>query len=158
MSGAPHGRQPSRARMLHRMADLRVQVGELGFDARWEPNAPRTRAAMRPWLPIRSKLIHCKWSGESTWIPFGEERPNVGFENHNSHPAPGDLLIYTGDVSECEILFPYGACSFSSRVGPLAGNHFATLVPDEGWLDRLREVGRRVLWEGAQEIEITEDA
>jgi len=144
--------------MLHRMADLRVQVGELGFDARWEPNAPRTRAAMRPWLPIRSKLIHCKWSGESTWIPFGEERPNVGFENHNSHPAPGDLLIYTGDVSECEILFPYGACSFSSRVGPLAGNHFATLVPDEGWLDRLREVGRRVLWEGAQEIEITEDA
>ena len=138
------------------MADLTIRVGEQTFTARWQADAPQTRAALRPWLPIRSRLIHCKWSGESTWIPFGDERPQVGFENHTSHPAPGDLLIYTGEISECEILFPYGACSFSSRVGPLAGNHFATLVPDEGWLERLREVGRRVLWEGAQDIEIAE--
>jgi hypothetical protein len=41
-------------------------------------------------------------------------------------------------------------------VGPLAGNHFATLEPDDGWRDRLREVGRRVLWDGAQEITISE--
>jgi hypothetical protein len=136
------------------MADLAIRVGEQEFRARWEDGAPRTRQALLPWLPIRSRLIHCKWSGESTWIPFGDRRPDVGFENHTSHPAPGDLLIYTGEMSECEILFPYGACSFSSRVGQLAGNHFATLIPDEGWLDRLREVGRRVLWEGAQEIEI----
>ncbi len=116
--------------------------------------APLTREALRPWLPVRSQLIHCKWSGESTWVPFGDRRPEVGYENHTSHPAPGDLLIYTGHLSECEILFPYGACSFSSRVGPLAGNHFASLVPDDGWRERLDEVGRRVLWEGAQEIEI----
>ena len=55
-------------------------------------------------------------------------------------------------MSECEILFPYGACSFSSKVGPLAGNHFATLTSGQ---QQLREVGRRVLWEGAQEIEIS---
>ena len=140
------------------MADLEIKVGELEFSATWAPDAPRTREALLPWLPIRSKLIHCKWSGESTWIPFGDQRPDVGYENHTAHPAPGDLLIYTGEISECEILFPYGACSFSSRVGPLAGNHFATLVPDEGWLDRLREVGRRVLWEGAKEIEISKGA
>lgn len=140
------------------MADLEVRVGETAFAARWEANAPLTRAALAPALPIRSRLIHCKWSGESTWIPLGDERPDVGYENHTSHPAPGDLLIYTGQLSECEILFPYGACSFSSRVGQLAGNHFATLVPDDGWLDRLREVGRRVLWEGAQEIAISEGA
>ena len=145
-------------RMLPRMADLTIRVGDAAFAARWEPGAPRTREALRPWLPIRSRLIHCKWSGESTWIPFGEERPDIGYENHTSHPAPGDLLIYTGEISECEILFPYGACSFNSRVGQLAGNHFATLIPDEGWLERLREVGRRVLWEGAQEIEISEEA
>jgi len=144
--------------MLARMADLTIRVGETVFSARWEPGAPLTRRALQPWLPIRSRLIHCKWSGESTWIPFGEERPDVGYENQTSHPAPGDLLIFTGEISECEILFPYGACSFSSRVGPLAGNHFATLIPDDGWLDRLREVGRRVLWEGAQEIEISEEA
>ena len=143
--------------MLAFMADLRITVaGQFQFDASWEAGAPRTRQALLAWLPIRSQLIHCKWSGESTWIPFGEQRPDVGYENHTSHPAPGDLLIYVGDISECEILFPYGACSFSSRVGQLAGNHFATLVPDEGWRERLAEVGRRVLWEGAQPIEIAE--
>ena len=133
------------------MADLTIRVGDLSFGGRWEAGAPLTRAALEPWLPIRSRLIHCKWSGESTWIPLGDERPAVGFENHTSHPAPGDLLIYTGDINECEILFPYGACSFSSRVGQLAGNHFATLVSGH---EQLAEVGRRVLWEGAQEIEI----
>ena len=134
------------------MAELKIRVGDdLHFTAEWEPDAPRTRAALEAWLPIRSKLIHCRWSGESTWIPFGDRRPDVGFENHTSHPSPGQILIYVGDISECEILFPYGACSFSSKVGQLAGNHFATLMSGQ---DRLPEVGRRVLWEGAQEIEI----
>ncbi|MGH2394829.1 MAG: DUF3830 family protein [Candidatus Limnocylindria bacterium] len=51
------------------------------------------------------------------------------------------------------MLFPYGACSFSSRVGQLAGNHFATVTSGQ---EQLAEMGRRVLWEGAQDIEITE--
>ena len=147
-------RRPPRAAYPRGMADLKIRVGDdLEFTARWEGDAPRTREALRPWLPIRSKLIHCRWSGESTWIPFGDRRPEVGFENHTSHPAPGQILIYVGDVSECEILFPYGACSFSSKVGQLAGNHFATLVTGH---EQLAEVGRRVLWQGAQEIEISE--
>ena len=78
------------------------------------------------------KLIHCKWSGEGTWIPFGDRRPDVGYENHTSHPAPGQLIIYTGDLSECEILLAYGACDFSSKLGQLAGNHFATVVSGNG--------------------------
>ncbi len=135
------------------MADLAIRVGDLHFTARWEEAAPRTREALRAWLPIRSQLIHCRWSGEGTWIPFGDRRPGVGYENHTAHPAPGQLLIYVGDLSECEILFPYGACSFSSRVGPLAGNHFATLVSG---VELLPELGRRVLWQGAQEIVIEE--
>jgi hypothetical protein len=133
------------------MADLDIRVGDLAFTADWEPDAPHTRAALEAWLPIESRLIHCKWSGESTWIPFGDQRPDVGYENHTSHPAPGHILLYIGDISECEILFPYGACSFSSRVGPLAGNHFATIVTGQ---DQLAEMGRRVLWDGAQRIEI----
>jgi hypothetical protein len=151
VAGGCHG-----GSMLPRMADdLTIRVGDLGFTARWEPAAPRTREALRAWLPIRSQLIHCRWSGESTWIPFGDRRPDVGYENHTAHPAPGQILIYVGELSECEILFPYGACSFSSRVGALAGNHFATLTSGH---EHLAEVGRRTLWEGAQEIEIAEAA
>jgi hypothetical protein len=68
------------------------------------------------------------------------------------------LAIYPGGISECEIFFPYGACTTSSKVGPLAANHFASIVPDEGWQDRLRQVGRRALWEGAQRVRIEEVA
>ncbi|HSK53292.1 MAG TPA: DUF3830 family protein [Clostridia bacterium] len=139
------------------MGTLRIEVGDLHFSARWEEaDAPATVAAIRAMLPIDSKLIHCRWSGESTWIPFGDFRPGLEFENHTSHPAPGQLAIYPGGISECEIFFPYGGCMTASKVGQLAANVFATLEPDDGWQDRLREVGRRCLWEGAQPIRITE--
>jgi len=142
--------------ILRAMAELRIRVGDLHFSARWEAAAPRTQEAIRRLLPLRSKLIHCRWTGEATWIPFGDYRPGIDYENHTSHPAPGQLAIYPGGISECEIFFPYGACTCSSKVGQLAANHFASVVPDDGWADRLREVGRRCLWEGAQDIEITE--
>lgn len=138
------------------MSDLSIRVGDLHFSARWEAAAPRTVEAVRRMLPLRSRLIQARWSGEAAWIPFGDVDLGTGFENHTSHPAPGEVVVYPGGISECEILIPYGACSFSSKVGQLAGNHVATIVPDEGWVERLREAGRRVLWEGAQEIEIVE--
>ena len=68
------------------MGDLRISVGGLNFSARWEEDAPRTREALRTWLPIGSQLIHCRWSGESTGIPFGDQRPDVGYENATSIP------------------------------------------------------------------------
>jgi hypothetical protein len=135
------------------MADLTIRVGDLHFTARWEAEAPRTVEAVRRLLPMRSQLIHCRWSGEGTWIPLGDLQTGVGYEHHTSHPAPGELLIYTGDLSECEILFPYGACMFSSKLGQLAGNHFATVISGA---EQLAEMGRRVLWDGAQQIGIEE--
>ena len=66
------------------------------------------------------------------------------------------LAMYPGGISECEIFFPYGACTTSSKVGQLAANHFASIIPDDGWQDRLREMGRRTLWDGAQAIRIFE--
>jgi Protein of unknown function (DUF3830) len=129
---------------------LEIAVGELRFTARLEEEAaPQTVAAFRRLLPLESRIIHARWSGEAAWIPFGELDVGVGPENATCYPAPGELLLYPGGVSETEILFPYGATSFASKAGALAGNHFATVV--EG-VEQLRELGRRVLWEGAQDV------
>ena len=135
------------------MGELAIRVGDLNFTARWEPAAPTTRDALRPLLPLSSKLIHCKWSGEGCWIPFGDDKLPVGYENHTSHPAPGEIIVYTGDLSEGEILIAYGGVTFSSLLGQLAGNHFATITSGN---EQLREMGRRVLWQGAQDIVIEE--
>ena len=133
---------------------LEIAVGDVRLRARLEEEAaPRTVAAFRRLLPLESRLIHARWSGESAWIPFGELDIGVGPENATSYPAPGEILLYPGGVSETEILFPYGATCFASKAGQLAGNHFATVVEGN---ERLRELGRRVLWEGAQQIRFEE--
>lgn len=133
---------------------LEIQVGDLHFTARLESDkAPRTIAALRKLLPLRAKLIQARWSGESAWVPLGDLQTGLGFENHTSYPGAGQLLIYPGGISETEILFPYGSTSFGSKVGQLAGNHFATI---EGGRELLAELGRRVLYEGAQEIVFSE--
>lgn len=132
------------------MTTLEISAGPHEFSARMEEEqAPETCAAFGRLLPFESKLIHVRWSGESCWVPMGDFETNLRFENHTSHPAPGEILWYPGGFSETEILFPYGGCRFSSIVGQLAGNHFLT-VEDGG--ERMRDLGRLVLWEGAQEI------
>ena len=120
------------------------------FSARWEREAaPRTCAAFAAVLPFTQKIIQARWSGESAWIPLGDFQLGVSFENATSYPAPGEILLYPGGFSETEILFPYGATCFASKLGQLAGNHFLTLI---GGREQLKELGRRVVWEGAQEI------
>ena len=134
------------------MRMLRITAGPFVFAARLEERAaPKTCAAIRGLLPVQSKLVHCRWSGESTWVPMGEQRLAVELENHTSHPAPGQVLVYPGGISEMEILFPYGSTLFSSKVGQLAGNHFATVTDGA---EHLADVGRLALWEGAQDFSI----
>ena len=136
------------------MSEVRIEVAGMRFTARLEDElAPRTVKAFRSMLPLRTKLIQARWSGESAWIPFGELDLKLEYENHTSHPAPGQLLLYPGGISETEILFPYGATLFASKMGQLAGNHFATI--HEG-AEQLPRLGKVVLWEGAQDITFEE--
>ncbi len=134
----------------NRMTKIHIAVGTLEFVARMEEEeAPKTCAAFIQLLPFHNRIIQARWSGEAAWIPLGDFKVGVGFENHTSHPGPGQILLYPGGYSETEILFPYGSTSFASKMGSLAGNHFLTII--EG-TEHLRELGRRVTWEGAQEI------
>src|SRR2546428_1707790 len=101
---------------------LEITVGSLRFTARWETDtAPKTCAAFQRLLPLRAQLVQARWSGESAWIPLGDLKTGLGYENHTSYPAAGQLLLYPGGISETEVLFPYGSTAFASKAGPLAG-------------------------------------
>ena len=132
------------------MTNLKIKIGDLMFIGCLETEkAPVTTARFLDLLPYSQKLVHVRWSGEGCWIPLGDNKFSLPYENHTSHPAPGQFIFYPGGYSETEILLAYGGVSFSSKLGQLAGNHFLTIV---GGLAQLPEVGRRTLWEGAQDI------
>lgn len=132
------------------MNDVLITAGSFTFPARFEAAAaPKTVTRFRAMLPYRERIIHVRWSGEACWIPLGELDLGLGYENPTSYPAPGQILLHPGGVSETEILLPYGSCQFASKVGVLAGNHFLTVT---GELDKLPALGKLVLWSGAQDI------
>jgi hypothetical protein len=133
---------------------LEISAGGLDFSARLEEEAaPATVAAFRRMLPLESRIIHVRWSGEGGWIPMGDLDVGIGPENATSYPSPGELIFYPGGVSETELLLAYGYVAFASKAGALAGNHFATVVSGA---ENLRELGRRMLWDGAQPISFKE--
>lgn len=135
------------------MKNVEIKSGKFRFVGRLlEEEAPKTCAVFEKMLPLKSQFIHVRWSGEGIWIPYGDTRTGLDYENHTSHPAKGEMLLYPGGISEMEIIMSYGRCCFASQHGQLSGNHFLTIT--EG-LEDLYEFGRKVLWEGAQEIEIS---
>ena len=81
--------------------------------------------------------------------PLGDREFGVGFEDATSHPAPGEIILYPGGVSETEILLAYGPTCFASKAGQLAGNHFITITEN---LDKIADLGRDTLWSGAKDI------
>ena len=135
---------------------LRITAGEFEFTARLEEEtAPRTIAALRDLLPLHGKLAQARWSGEAAWVPLGWELDlSLGPENATSYPGPGELLLYPGGLSQVEILFPYGATCFASKMGQLAGNHFATI---ESGREGLEGLGRAVAWDGALDVRFSFD-
>ena len=116
-----------------------------------EEKAPKTCEVFMKMLPLKEKMIHVRWSGQGVWIPYGEERTGLEYENNTSHPQKGQMLLYIGGVSEMEIILAYGACLFASASGQLSGNHFLTIIEGEEYLE---EIGTKILWDGAQEVEI----
>src|SRR5579864_4735740 len=132
------------------MTDIRITAASFVFLARLEREAaPRTCTRFETLLPYRQRIIHVRWSGEACWIPLGSLDLELGPENATSYPAPGQVLLYPGGISETEILIAYGATRFASKAGQLAGNHFLSIVDG---LEQLRPLGEMTLWQGSQAI------
>jgi hypothetical protein len=134
---------------------LKLTIGEYVFKAEMHTEkAPETCRLLGETMPITGKVIQARWSGEAAWLQMDPYRIEAPQENATSYPGRGQILYYPGGVSEKEILIPYGSACFASKFGLLPGNHFATIVEGHELLD---EIGRRVLWEGAQSIKIELD-
>src|SRR6187455_2087471 len=132
------------------MTTLRITAGPYQFEARLEEEkAPKTCAKFLSLLPWKSQIIHVRWSGEGCWIPLGDLDLGLGYENHTSYPAPGDVLLYPGGISETEFLLAYGSVAFASKMGQLAGNYFLTITEGR---ENLSALGKLTLWQGAQDI------
>lgn len=130
---------------------IKIISGGTVFEAVLETGrAPKTCAAFRALMPYVNRVVHVRWSGEGMWIPLGEFDFGIGYENPTSYPAPGQIILHPGSVSETEILIAYGGVRFASKVGQLAGNHFITITSN---LEALEKLGRQTLWEGAQPVE-----
>ena len=132
------------------MSSVRITAGPFSFEARFEEEAaPKTCAKFRSLLPYKERIIHVRWSGEGCWIPLGDTDFGLGFENNTSYPAPGEIILYPGGISETEILLAYGGVQFASKVGQLSGNHFLTITKGR---ENVLALGKLCLWEGAQDI------
>jgi hypothetical protein len=82
---------------------------------------------------------------------MGDLDLKVPLENQMHEPAAGQLLFHPKDVSETEILVPYGLTRFASKFGPMSGNHFATIDVAS---DLLYGIGQGIYLEGAQSFAI----
>jgi hypothetical protein len=134
---------------------VRITIAEESFAARLQNQAaPNACARLLDLLPYRGELIHARWSGEACWSPLKSVWPLdvlLPPEDATSHPAPGEVLLFAGAVSEPELLIAYGPTRFASKAGALAGN--PVLKIDDG-LDRLAELGRRILRHGVVTLHI----
>lgn len=132
---------------------LRLAIGKEIFSAQLRRDlAPLACAHLERLLPYRGKIIHARWSGEALWSPLEAVWPTkrvVPPENSTASPAPGQILLYSGETSEPELLLAYGAVRFACRAGSIAGNPVLTI---QGRRARLAELGREVLWRGAMDL------
>ncbi len=116
--------------------------------------APHSCEGLMSLLPYEGIVTHARWSGEALWSPLravwpaGQRLPR---EHATFEPKAGDVLLYAGDLSEPEILIPYGTSRFASKAGLLEGNPVLTF---DDSLSVLQELGRRALSSGTMPLRI----
>jgi len=134
---------------------LDLKIGSTRFTASLrEDLAPHSCARLMSMLPYRATAIHARWSGEALWSPLGDSWPpglRLPRENATREPKPGEILLYAGDLSEPELLIPYGMARFACKAGPLDGNPVLRI---DDPIPALAEIGRQILWNGGMSFKV----
>ncbi|HEV2112372.1 MAG TPA: DUF3830 family protein [Gammaproteobacteria bacterium] len=137
------------------LPSLSIKIGAESFPARLRQDlAPRSCDCLRALLPYAGSVIHARWSGEALWAPLAAVMPPdlvLPRENARNQPAPGEILLYAGELSEPELLITYGTSRFACQAGTLHGNPVLTI---EDRLDRIAQLAHQVLWNGAMTLRI----
>jgi hypothetical protein len=133
--------------------DLKIGTVRLSATLRRDL-APHSCERLIDMLPYQGTVLHARWSGEALWSPLtaawpaGQQLPR---EHATCEPNPGEVLLYAGDLSEPELLIPYGTTRFCSKAGLLEGTPVLSI---EHPLSVLAELGRVGLWKGAARFRI----
>lgn len=134
---------------------LELEIGTVRLSATLRRDlAPHSCERLLSMLPYQGVVIHARWSGEALWSPLGAAWPagqHLPREHATNEPKAGNVLLYAGELSEPELLIPYGTTRFASKAGLLEGNPVLTI---DDPLSVLPELGRRVLWNGKAKIRI----
>ena len=120
-----------------------------------EDAAPKTIAALRTLLPLRSQLVQARWSGESAWVPMGFEL-ELGHRARERQQLPGRRRappLPRRALGGRDPL-PVRRDLLRQQDGP-AGRK--PLRDDRRGSRSSSELGRVVLWEGAQPIVFEEE-
>lgn len=135
------------------MDTLKLEIGNRSLEANLlKDAAPESIRAVQEFLPLKSELMHVRWSGHATWINIDEiNLSEIPRENHTVYPSRGDILLYPGYKNEQEILISCGSTCFKSPAGELAGNHFATI---EASAEKLRTIEKETLATGSKPVTI----
>ena len=136
------------------MTELKFKIGKEELKAVLEEEkAPLTCEFFKKMLPIKNKIIHVRWSGEAVWTFRTEIQKQDFLLKMQRHIRKlGEMVLYPGGVSETEMMLAYGCCHFGSKAGELAGNHFLTVTEGK---EKLMDIGREILYNGAETVEIS---
>ena len=118
--------------------------------------APKTCAAILKALPVRNKAVHAMWAGEEVFFDgFPLSEPLV-FENETNDVEPGSIACISSYATRrfrTESITSF--CVFYGKARPRKGldqtvdvNVFARVRDSKA----LREICRRIKYEGAEEM------
>ncbi len=73
----------------------------------------------------RNGSFTCAGAAKAAGFRSAISTSDLSYENHTSYPAPGEIILYPGGISETEILLAYGNVLLRQQSRPARGKSFS---------------------------------